>query len=174
MKSPLQHLHFGSFFLHLLCHSGFHCLWFSFLLSKDVDQRGREPFDLQCFLAPLVLGISFSRKGPWEFEEDGVKASPGGSCKDCASRKLGTYLGGAGYWGFNHDWSQGVGKYLVPNSYHFHVVWLEDHVTTCLLDWLAIYEEFLKAGFWFLLHPFVISIFDFYEVILAQLMPNSF
>ena len=40
-------------------------------------------------------------------------------------------------------------------------------------SYIAVYEEFLRLGLQFSIHPFFVNILDFYEVVPAQLTLNS-
>lgn len=64
--------------------------------------------------------------------------------------------------------------YKFPDNFHVHAPRLEDRVTSSSVDRLAVYEEFLRVGLRFPLHPFIANVLDLYLVVSAQLAPNSF
>lgn len=57
-------------------------------------------------------------------------------------------------------------KYIFSSTYHLHAPRLEDRV--------AMYEEFLHASLRFPIHPFLMKILDFYQVVPTQLTLKSF
>lgn len=40
-------------------------------------------------------------------------------------------------------------KYRFPGTFHIHILRLENRVTSSLVEYLAVYEESLRAGLWF-------------------------
>lgn len=64
-------------------------------------------------------------------------------------------------------------QFAIPSSFHLEAPNPNDRVNHPPTGRLGIYEEHLRAGLCFPIHLFVKIFFDYYKIVLAQLVPNG-
>ena len=65
------------------------------------------------------------------------------------------------------------GYCFIPSEFDLEVPGPSDRVHCPPVGWLGIYEDSLKAGLRFPIHPFVIKLLTEYNMCPAQIVPNS-
>ena len=65
------------------------------------------------------------------------------------------------------------GSCFIPGEFHMVLARPQERVHNLPIGGLGIYEEALKAGLCFFLHPFVVKLIDRFALSLAQIASNS-
>ena len=62
---------------------------------------------------------------------------------------------------------------FIPSEFHIELAIPQERVHNPLAGRMGVYEEAIKIGLYFPLHPFVVKLLDRYALSLAQTAPNS-